>query len=238
MKVLAGLSAVLCVSALAISIGCRKETKANEVASAPQDTMLLRDLAEANRNTAAASTLDNSLNTVRMSGGGTSTAFQDASQRPADRGATRPLGSEALTSGPRLTAPTTANDAPAPTTVPIERSPASSSAARSTRDPCDSPNLTDQRYCLNRSIVANDADLNRTYQELISQAHKSGGSDLEERFRQSQRDWINQRDSDCTSQTQTTDGKLWARARARCLADYSSKRTSELQRNLSGLRGQ
>src|SRR5205823_5276261 len=87
-------------------------------------------------------------------------------------------------------------------------------------------------------IVANDADLNRTYQELVAQARKSGGPDLEDRFRQSQREWINQRDSDCTAQTQSTDGKLWARARARCLADYSGRRTAELQRNLSSLRGQ
>ena len=98
--------------------------------------------------------------------------------------------------------------------------------------------MTSQRYCLNRSIVNNDADLNRTYQELISQAQKSGGSDLEDRFRQAQRDWINQRDTDCTSQTQSQQGKLWARARAKCLAEYSSKRTAELQRNLSSLRGQ
>jgi uncharacterized protein YecT (DUF1311 family) len=110
--------------------------------------------------------------------------------------------------------------------------------SRTSGDPCDNPDLTSQRYCLNRSIASNDADLNQAYQDLISQARKSGGSDLEDRFQQSQRDWINQRDADCTSQTQSQDGKLWARARARCLADYSAKRTAELQRNLSSLRGQ
>src|SRR5205085_400636 len=131
-----------------------------------------------------------------------------------------------------------ASNAPQDTMLPRDRSPANSSATRSRGDPCDSPDLTAQRYCLNRSIVANDADLNRTYQELVAQARKSGGPDLEDRFRQSQREWINQRDSDCTAQTQSQDGKLWARARARCLGDYSSRRTAELQRNLSGLRGQ
>ena len=237
MKVFSGLAVVFGLSVFVISIGCRKETKANEVASVQQDTMLMRDLAEANRNTAAAAAVDNSLNTVRASG--SPTTFEEASQRPTNRASTQPLpsGSQILTSGPRLTPPTTASDAPKPTTVPIERSPASSSATRS-RDPCDSPNITDQRYCLNRSIVANDADLNRTYQELIAQAHKSGGGDLEERFRQSQREWINQRDASCTSQTESGDGKLWARARAKCLADYSSRRTAELQKNLGSLRGQ
>src|SRR5438105_7520637 len=233
--------ALLCTSTLLVGLGCRKENKAKDAAStATQDTMLLRDLAEANKNTAAASALDNSLNTVRTGSDGLSPMVEAASQnRPTSRPVSQPLpGGQALTSGTRLTVPTRANDAPAPTTIPLTRSPASSSATRSSRDPCDSPNLTDQRYCLNRSIAANDADLNRTYQDLISQARKSGGADLEDRFQQSQREWINQRDADCTSQTQSQDGKLWARARARCLADYSARRTAELQKSLGGLRGQ
>jgi uncharacterized protein YecT (DUF1311 family) len=233
--------ASICTLVLLVGLGCRKETKAKEVAgNVQQDTMLMRDLAEANRNTAAASALDNSLNTVRTGADGLSPVVEEAQNRPVDRPVTRPVTSEnqALTSAPRITAPTTANDASAPTTVPLTRSPASSAATRAPRDPCESPDLTSQRYCLNRSIASNDADLNRTYQDLISQARKSGGSDLEDRFQQSQREWINQRDADCTSQTQSQEGKLWAKARARCLADYSSRRTAELQRNLSSLRGQ
>jgi uncharacterized protein YecT (DUF1311 family) len=117
-----------------------------------------------------------------------------------------------------------------------ERTGAGQSAASG--DPCDSPAPVDQRSCLNRSIVLNDADLNRTYQELLAQSRKSGGADLEDRFRQSQRDWVNARDSECNQQTSGQGGALWARARARCLADQSAKRTAELQRNLSSLRGQ
>ncbi|MGH7489435.1 MAG: lysozyme inhibitor LprI family protein, partial [bacterium] len=107
----------------------------------------------------------------------------------------------------------------------------------SSGDPCDSPAPVDQRTCLNRSIVANDADLNRTYQELIAQSRKSGGNDLEERFRQSQREWVNMRDSECV-QRASGETALWARARGRCLAEYSEKRTAELQRSLNSLRGQ
>ena len=108
--------------------------------------------------------------------------------------------------------------------------------SRSSGDPCDSPAPVDQRSCLNRSIVQNDADLNRTYQDLLAQSRKSGGPELEDRLRQSQRDWINARDSQCT---QTSgQGALWARARARCLADQSARRTAELQRTLNSLRGQ
>src|SRR6266550_693354 len=239
MKVFSRISVLFCSSLLAVGTGCRKQSNAKATASVQQDTMLMRDLAEANRNTAAASAIDNSLNTVNTSGGGASPSnlVDNSQNRPGDR-VTSPGGSQVLTSGPRLTPPTQANDAPGRTTIPLERSPASSASTRGSRDPCDSSDLTAQRYCLNRSIVSNDADLNRTYQELINQAGKSGGSDLQDRFQQSQREWINQRDSDCTSQTPSTEGKLWGKGRARCLADYWAKRTAELQKNLGGLRGQ
>ena len=230
-----------CFVFLVAGVACRKDPKAKEVATAGQDTMLMHDLAEANKNTAAATAQDNSLNTVKTSGGGTVPAVGDAAQnRPSDtKMVPRPLpsGGEVLTSGSKLPVPTKANDAPAPTTVPVDRSPASG-LQRASRDPCNSPAAVDQRSCLNRAIATNDADLNGTYQELLAQARKSGGSELEDRFQQSQRDWINQRDTDCTAQTQAENGKLWAKARARCLADYSTKRTAELQRNLSNLRGQ
>ena len=203
------LPTVVCLAFIAGGVGCRESKKNPEVASVAQDTMLLRDLAEANRNTAAAAAVDNSLNTVVQP---------------------YPIGSEALTSGPRLTPPVRANDASGPTTVPTQLSPASGSG-----DPCDSPAPVDQRSCLNRSIVQNDADLNRSYQDLIAQSRKSGGPELEQRFRESQRDWVNQRDAECSGRGE---GALWARARARCLADNSAKRTAELQRNLNSLRGQ
>jgi len=233
MNRIGGLSAALCLALVAGTAACRKDTNAKEVAAVPQDTMLLHDLAEANKNTAQAAAVDNSLNTVRTSGDGLPAVTDGSGQNRPSNATPSPSGSQVLTSGPRIKAPSGASDAPAPTTVPLDRSPASGS--RSSGDPCDSPDPVDQRSCLNRSIVANDADLNRTYQELIAQSRKSGGADLEDRFRQSQREWVNQRDSDCTSQG---NGKLWARARARCLADYSAKRTAELQRSLSSLRGQ
>jgi uncharacterized protein YecT (DUF1311 family) len=231
-----------------VVISCRKEGEAKsktQIAQVAQDTMLLHDLAEANKNTAAASALDNSLNTVRTNPDGSPALVSDVyqSNTPANRVVPRvPSGMQTPSSSPsgnpRLTVPTQANDAPHPTTVPLSRSPANSVATRSTGDPCDSPATIDQRYCLNRSIVANDADLNRTYQDLLSQAQKSGGADLADRFRQSQRDWVNKRDSDCIAQAPSESGGLWARSRARCLADYSERRTEELKRNLSSLRGQ
>ena len=248
------LSAVLGIALAMVVMSCRKEGESKttaKVAQVAQDTMLLHDLAEANKNTAqAAAALDNSLGTVRTNPDGSAALVPGASQNtPTNRvvpraTATAPTTTTTTTTTnttptnmPRMTAPTQASDAH-PTTVPLSRSPANSAATRSSGDPCDSPSMTDQRYCLNRSIVANDADLNHIYQDLLAQARKSGGPDLEERFRQSQREWVNQRDSDCRAQTPAADGKLWARPLGRCLADYSARRTAELRQSLSNLRGQ
>jgi uncharacterized protein YecT (DUF1311 family) len=214
MKMLNQLPAALCVALIAVAAGCRESKKKPDVVAVAQDTMLLRDLAEANRNTAAAATVDNSLNTV---------------VRPS------PTDSAKLTSGQRLAPPVRANDAPAPTMVPIREPPATGSTGPSSGDPCDSPDADDQRTCLNRSITQNDAELNRTYQDLIAQSRKSGGAELEQRLRDAQREWVNERDDACRT---AGDGALWARARARCLAEYSGKRTAELRRNLNSLRGQ
>jgi uncharacterized protein YecT (DUF1311 family) len=228
------LSAAVCLPLIAGGLGCGKANKTPDVASVSQDSMLLRDLAEANKNTAAAAAVDNSLNTVRTTGDGSvpGTGYEgsqpgSSNTRLVPRPA--PNGSQVLTSGPRP-APVTASDASGPTTVSTELSP-----ARGSGNPCDSPAAVDQRSCLNLSIAENDADLNRTYQELLAQSRKSGGAELEQRFRQAQRDWVLQRDAECRG---SGEGALWARERARCLGNYSTKRTAELHRNLNSLRGQ
>lgn len=222
MKTLSGFPIAFCLIFLAGSIACREsKTKAAEVAKVPQDTMLLRDLAEANRNTASAAAMDNSLNTVRTTGDPSLPAMVDAaaqSRTPETRVVPRPP----------------AGSSQVPASGPSD----SMLRAAASGDPCDSPAAVDQRSCLNRSIVQNDADLNRAYQELLVQSRKSGGPDLEDRLRQSQREWINTRDSECLERTSGQGGALWARARGRCLADYSAKRTAELQHNLNRLRGQ
>jgi len=217
MKTLSRFPLSLFLVLFAGSLTCRGSKKTGDVAKVAQDTMLLRDLAEANRNTANAAAMDNSLNTVKTTGDGLLPAMVGAAPRP-------PAGSsQMLTSG---TNGSSKNDSGGRT-----------GAASSSGDPCASPAPVDQRSCLNRSIVQNDADLNHVYQDLLEQSRKSGGPDLEERLRQSQREWVNTRDSECTQQT-SGQGALWARARGRCLADYSARRTAELQRNLNSLRGQ
>ena len=181
---------------------------------AVQDTMLLHDLAQANRNTASA-----------------------------DMDTTIPVIVRSRTDGEIITGvgggPEDARQILTPsagTERPARRPPPVPAPAPAIGDPCDSPAAEDQRTCLNRSIARSDVSLNRTYQELITQARTSGGSELEERFRQQQRTWIQTRDDEC-NQTRSQEGTLWARARGQCLADYSAKRTSELQASLNRLRG-
>jgi uncharacterized protein YecT (DUF1311 family) len=231
MKTLSRFSIAVPLLLLAGSLACRKEKKSPELASGVQDTMLLRDLAEANKNTAAANAVDNSLNTVRTGPDASLPAMVNAaaqSRTPETRVIPRP---PSLTSGsgsqPR------SNDSALGANG--SRQTNGTRQSSSSGDPCDSPAPVDQRSCLNRSIVQNDADLNRTYQDLLGQSRKSGGPELEERLKQSQREWINTRDSECLSSGQ---GALWARGRARCLADHSARRTAELQRTLNSLRGQ
>ena len=228
------LLAAICGVFVTGAVGCGNSKKTPEVASVGQDTMLLRDLAEANKNTAAAAAVDNSLNTVRTTGGGAPPGLGNESSQPRTVAQPSPAGSQVLTS-PRPAPPRRASDGSGPTTVPTELSPASRSSSSSSGDPCDSPAAVDQRSCLNRSIVQNDAGLNRMYQELIAQSRKSGGPELEQRFRDAQRNWVNQRDAECRD---VGTGALWAKARARCLANRSETRTAELRRNLNSLRGQ
>jgi uncharacterized protein YecT (DUF1311 family) len=242
MKILSAFPVALCLALLAGVSGCggSKKKAPDSVAASTQDTMLLRDLAEANRNTAAASALDNSLNTVRTSGDMSSPATPGqsvSSQTPQTQVVSRPpaAGSQALSAG---TIVASGDSSVKPRTSRQTTRAQSAARTAASGDYCDSPAPTDQRSCLNRSIVQNDADLNRVYQDLLSQSRKSGGSELEDRFRQSQRDWINTRDNECLQRTEGQGGALWARPRARCLADYSSKRTAELQRSLNSLRGQ
>jgi uncharacterized protein YecT (DUF1311 family) len=204
------------VSALLV-VSC--ERAENDEVSVPvaQDTMLLHDLAQANRNTAAAD-MDTTIPVIvrsRISDG-------EVEEMVGVRGGPANAGSILTPSGstPRPTRP-----APAPAPAPP------------VGDPCDSPVADDQRTCLNRAIARSDVNLNRVYQEVISQARISGGAELETRFRDQQRAWVFTRDEDCRRQTRSQEGTLWARTRARCLAEYSERRTGELQTSLNSLRG-
>ena len=217
-------------------IACEASEKKKDPLPVVQDTMLLHDLAQANRNTAATD-MDTTIPVVVRSrtesendglvavAGGPSNAGQILT----------PSGSQTRTPAtgePRIAPPRRARDAPSPTTVPT------SNVSPGIGDPCDSPASEDQRTCLNRAIARSDVNLNRVYQELIAQARLSGGAELEERFRVQQRAWIRTRDEECRAKTRSDEGQLWAPVRGRCLGEYSTRRTAELQGSLNSLRGQ
>jgi hypothetical protein len=109
MKTLSTFPTALCLIFLAGSLACREKTKAAEVAKVAQDTMLLRDLAEANKNTASAAAMDNSLNTVRTTGDQLPAMVDAAAQSrtPETRVVPRPPAgsSQILTSGSSDSAP-------------------------------------------------------------------------------------------------------------------------------------
>lgn len=244
MKIFSRYFVTLYVGVLVAGAACNGSKKeAQPTATAPEDTMLMHDLAEANKNTANAAALDNSLTALKAGGdsqtvtpanvsGSTGAAQTQIVSRPTpvSSDAVRPSGSVTpSTPTTRVRADTRSDDSnrtTARTTV---------SHSASSGDPCDSPVSADQRTCLNRSIVVNDADLNQTYQDLIAQSRKSGGPELEERLREAQRAWINDRDMACRPSNASG---LWARPVAKCLAEHSATRTAELRRTLNSLRGQ
>jgi uncharacterized protein YecT (DUF1311 family) len=228
-------SSLFLVALVAAGTACSKSSNKTEVAQVAQDTMLMHDLAEANRNTAMADA-DTTTPVVLSSGGGAGQGALVSGPSPSNS-PSQPTTAVRPATAPRMQAPTRANDAPAPTNVSA-RMPAggdSETSRPSSGDPCDNPSSAAQRACLNHAIVVNDADLNSTYQALIAQSRKSGGAELEERFRQTQREWVVRRDVACRDQGT---GELWARERARCLARHSESRTAELRQSLNGLRGQ
>jgi hypothetical protein len=197
MNIFSRYSVVVVVGIVAAATACNNSKKETQpTATAPEDTMLLHDLAEANKNTANAAAQDNSLTALKAGGdtqaampanvsGPTATAQTQIVSRPT------PVSSDAVRPAGNVTAstPTTARTRSDARTDDSNRTTTRTtvSHAASSGDPCDSPAAADQRTCLNRYIVANDADLNQTYQDLIAQSKKSGGPELEERLREDQR---------------------------------------------------
>ena len=203
---------------LVLLAACGRSEDKTATPVAVQDTMLLHDLAQANRNTAIAD-MDTTIPVIVRS-------------RPTDGEVQEIAGVGGNPENARQILTPSAG-----TPRPPRRPPVATTPPASLGDPCDSPAAEDQRTCLNRSIARSDVNLNRTYQDLITQARTSGGEELEERFRQQQRTWIITRDEECRNQTRSQEGTLWARVRGQCLADYSAKRTSDLQSSLNRLRG-
>src|SRR4051812_36682167 len=134
MKIRSGYVLTLTIGLVIAASGCSNSKKeAPKTAAAPEDTMLLRDLAEANKNTASAAAMDNSLTTIRTAGDSTPVTMS---------GGTTVHPASVLTSSTPTTRVRTADTTKRTTPRQTDRT-----ASASTGDPCDSPTAADQRTC-------------------------------------------------------------------------------------------
>lgn len=109
-------------------------------------------------------------------------------------------------------------------------------ASASTAARCGSPRMADQHACIAASLAVSDVRLNRVYNALIvalrEQAHVLASAReprMVRGLRSAQRAWIVTRDRECKRRTRGVGGRLWAPARARCLAEISNQRADELE---------
>jgi uncharacterized protein YecT (DUF1311 family) len=100
---------------------------------------------------------------------------------------------------------------------------------------CASPAADDQQRCLLGYLARSDAQLDRSYQSLISRLKAEAGTRsnapepaVVQRLRTAQRQWLVYRDDECRKRTRPREGPLWAPIRAQCLAEYSALRAREL----------
>lgn len=105
---------------------------------------------------------------------------------------------------------------------------------------CASPARDDQQRCLLGYLARSDAQLDRSYQALITRLKRETGTAAKDsepaavqRLRTAQRQWLVYRDDECRKRTQPREGPLWAPIRAQCLAEYSALRARELDDALS-----
>jgi uncharacterized protein YecT (DUF1311 family) len=123
-----------------------------------------------------------------------------------------------------------------PTSMTTNVSSASPPSAESYVGPsCASPTAADQQRCLAGYLARSDAQLDRSYQTLITQLKAeagphSGASEppTVQRLRTIQRNWLTYRDDECRKRTAASEGPLWAPVRAKCLAEYSTLRQHEI----------
>jgi uncharacterized protein YecT (DUF1311 family) len=100
---------------------------------------------------------------------------------------------------------------------------------------CASPTAADQQRCLSGYLARSDAQLDRSYQALITQLKAEAGTHsgaseppTVQRLRTIQRNWVTYRDDECRRRTAASEGPLWAPVRAKCLAEYSTLRQHEI----------
>lgn len=213
------------------------------------DSALAADLALANRDTllvdsigAMAPSVAAPLDTLPISDSVTTAVQPSPGQKAAAsagnlEGATRPAVPAVNTP------PAAAKPAPSPAAAtPAAPTPARTAPRLSGTRACSSPTLENQSECIRVSIAAGDARLNRIYRALITEMRRQegvapGAKDPPSvvRLRVAQRAWLVYRDTECRRRGRGKEGALWARPRARCLAQFAGQRANELADNFSRL---
>lgn len=222
-----GTAATIAIAILAAA-GCDSGEPSRTAGEFAADSALAADLALANHDTL----LVDSIGAYR----GPDAVERDTLPPPEDGSSPADsVVSESTTPAPAKAAPPPAEPAPSATKT------ASARTLTGTRA-CTSPTAENQAECLRASIAVSDARLNRVYRALITEMRRQEGVASQgkdppsvERLRVAQRAWLVYRDTECRRRGRGKEGALWARPRARCLAQLSARRANELADNFSRL---
>jgi uncharacterized protein YecT (DUF1311 family) len=200
----------LVLAAAAAQWACVDEARTETAAARARDSALVHDLVLAGYDSAA----------VRPTGryfGSPTTSVSTVTESPGE------LADAGTSTTPTSRATNATSSAPAP------------SAESYVGPSCASPAADDQQRCLAGYLARSDAQLDRSYQALITQLKAEAGTHsgtseppTVQRLRTIQRNWVTYRDDECRKRTAASEGPLWAPVRAKCLGEYSTLREREI----------
>ena len=164
-----------------------------------------------------------------------------ATQNPATRSG-NPPGQPLSPPTQRRSEPPASTNRPTivpPGTTDTSSLPRDSARVRTTNEICASAEPGDQRACLGQLIKENDTELNSVFRRLVTAMRRKANiadQDPEPQslvdLREAEKKWVGDRDVACRG---AGSGPRYARARAACYADQSSKRTRELRQMLDSI---
>lgn len=217
----------LVLAASAAQWACVDEARTETAAAHARDSALVHDLVLAGYDSSVVLPAGRYFGSP-MTGAGTVTESSGELAEPA------PRSPATGTPARNASTPTRRDSAPAPGDS------AAPSAEGYIGPSCASPAADDQQRCLLGYLARSDAQLNQSYQALITQLKaesrtRSGASEppVVQRLRTTQRNWVAYRDDECRKRTSASEGPLWAPVRARCLAEYSVLRQREFDEALA-----
>jgi len=240
-RVLHTVSGMILMAAIA---GCDAGTPSRTKDDIADDSALAADLALANRDTLLVDSIGALPPEVSTKVDSILPATDSSKVKPLD--ASPSVASPGTLEGASRPQPTS-TPAPAPASPPaVAPAPATAAKASAPRltgtRACNSPTPENQSECIRASIATADARLNRIYRALITEMRRTEGvpggakdPPSVQRLRIAQRAWLVSRDTECRKRGKGKEGALWARPRAKCLAEFSAQRANELADNFSRL---